>query len=363
MLPKNRLFSSEKTPKLKVKSEMGEAKRMTNVTTEVECQPRLKLFPHSESSGDESMQSVEEQYLATSVPSKVATAAASVIFLENSAAAPEGLGYFPHLPSLVQEHIISFVDRPQQLKKVCRMYRDVIVPNAIVLQVQRLQDNFRAVKALLLADIIDLTRYSIQDRSSAEVLHSNIANRLEEFFNRVSIPFQNEVSVFELIADPDALATCIFNRYLLTVIDILQKISPHFGEAEIVAQHLMDSEKGVIPSVSQQISDADGSENQFKSEKEDEVPEQQSIVPMFDAQINNSEQLIERAMTWARNVQERCALGCIPCFSTIVTDGTFKSSEQMWLPRAFLSCLSRVPLSLFGTLQMVGPDNNAPEPL
>lgn len=333
---------------------------MTNGPIEVEWQPSLEIFPHSESAGGESMHSVEGQ--VTSVPSKVATTAVSVIFFENPVAAPEGLGYVPYLPSLVQEHIISFVDRPQQFKKVCRMYRDVIVPNAILLQVQRLQDNFRAVKALLLADVIDLTRYSIQDRSNAEDLHRNIAVRLEEFFNKISIPFQKEASVFELIADPDALATCIFNRYLLTVVDILLKISPDFGEAGMVAQYLMISEEGTVPSGSPQITDADRSDQQSMSQNEDVVPEQQSIVPMVVDQSRNTEQLLEFAMSWARNVQEQCALGRIPCFTTTVTDGTFKSSEQMWLPQAFLSCLSRVPLSLFGTLQMVGPDNGISEP-
>jgi hypothetical protein len=217
--------------------------------------------------------------------------------------------FFPFLPINIQEHIVSFVDTPQRLRRVCRCFREVIVPIAIPLQIQRLKEYPPALKALQLAEIIDLSIYTEREiYGDAEQLQFTIANQLEDFFTRVGSSSPLPL-IFDIIANPEILADRIYTAYFSQIIDILFVLSPSISVAGEFAIHLLKQK--------------------------------------------NTELAVSSALDWAQDVHDLCACNAIPTFTVTVTDGTYESPQHTWLPRMFLRRLSPIPITIFGVLVMV----------
>ncbi len=303
-----------------------------------ESTPTLQLSEHQEPH----VNTVEESQVLPVVEDL-----AALIEPQEPLTVPTQFPFFPFLPRNVQEHITSFVERPQRLRVVCKAFRDAIVVNSIVIQIQRIKDHPEAVKALQLAEIIDLNRYSEQDLlCSAEHLQVTIAQMLEAFFTRL-VPSVTPLSVFEMIANPQMLASRIYTVYFNQITEVMFIMSPSFSPAGEFASQLLQAHN----SQSQTVTTAQTS----NSPASESTPMENNSSPAED-EVISSERAVTVAMEWAHAVHDLCAIGVIPSFKATITDGTYQSPQHTWLPKAFLHQLTPIPISLFGVIETVGPN-------
>lgn len=219
---------------------------------------------------------------------------------------------FPPIPQNVMELIVSFTDAPERLNSVCKKFKTEIIPHSIALQLERLKEHSEAVDALSLAEI-DISQYKEEDFSAApKSIYANLVARLDRFFFLTSPMPRSQI--FQLLAEPEKLASAIYAAYLSSIIEVLFAISsrnPLFSEAGEFASRLLDEEPAVG---------------------------------------------VKRAFQWAKDVSDLCKAEVIIPFSVSLTNYKPLESETVFLPFEFLKCLSlSLSIKEFGVFQIPLP--------